>query len=134
MTPPAEAPEPSAAVGEAPAAPAVSASPAAPTVLPHREAWLMEQPGNHFSLQLLGSRSEQSLTGFIKQHKLDPAQTAYYRGLHKGSDWFVLMYGLYDSREAAMQGLASLPAAVRGGKPWPREMKTVHQSIREANP
>lgn len=110
-------------------------APTAKTAVPTRNAaWLMDQPASHFSLQLLGSRSEKAVTDFIRRHQLDPEQTAYYRGLHQDADWFVVMYGAFPSRDAAMEGLRSLPQAVRKAKPWPRKLEVVHQAIQAAAP
>jgi DamX protein len=114
------------------AKPAASADGAAGRALPHREAWLLEQPDTSFSLQLLGSRNEQSIAGYIRQNQLDEQQAAYYRGLYQGGAWYVLMYGVYPNKEAAVAGRDALPAQVRKAKPWPRQLKSVHESIREA--
>lgn len=99
--------------------------------LPHREAWLLEQPASSYSLQLLGSRSEKSVARFIERHRLDLEQTAYYRATYKGADWYVLLYGRYPDRQAALDARAGLPEQVRRAKPWPRDMKAVHRAIRE---
>lgn len=96
-----------------------------------RESWLLQQPEDRYSLQLLGSRSEQSIQRFIADHNLDGGKTAYYRGRYKDADWYVLMYGVYPSREAALQQAQSLPVAIRKERPWPRDMKSVHTAIRE---
>jgi DamX protein len=101
---------------------------------PHREAWLLRQPPKSYSLQLLGSRSEKSVTRFIEDNRLDLRQTAYYRGNFKDSEWFVLLYGLYPSRSAALEAREHLPAALRKGKPWPRSLESVHSAIREMTP
>jgi len=114
------------------AQPAASADGAAGSALPHREAWLLEQPETSFSLQLLGSRNEQSIAGYIRQNQLDEQQAAYYRGLYQGGAWYVLMYGVYPNKEAAVAGRDALPVQVRKAKPWPRQLKSVHESIREA--
>jgi DamX protein len=114
------------------AQPAASADGAAGRALPHREAWLLEQPETSFSLQLLGSRNEQSIAGYIRQNQLDEQQAAYYRGLYQGGAWYVLMYGVYPNKEAAVAGRDALPVQVRKAKPWPRQLKSVHESIREA--
>lgn len=98
---------------------------------PHREAWLLAQQGKMYSLQLLGSRSQKSILGYISQYRLDPSRTAYYRGFYRGSDWYVLMYGIYPTRQAAVDARSGLPAAVRKGKPWPRDLASVHKAIRE---
>jgi len=99
--------------------------------LPHRESWLLQQPEALFSLQLVGSRNEKSIADYIRRHKLDENQAAYYRGNHQGAAWYVLMYGLYPTREAALEGRDTLPARIRKAKPWPRSLKAVHASIRE---
>ena len=101
---------------------------------PHREAWLLRQPPKSYSLQLLGSRNEKSVTRFIEDNRLDPRQTAYYRGNFKDSEWFVLLYGLYPSRSAALEARERLPAALRKSKPWPRSLESVHSAIREMTP
>lgn len=101
---------------------------------PHREAWLLRQPPKSYSLQLLGSRSEKSVTRFIEDNRLDLRQTAYYRGNFKDSEWFVLLYGIYPSRNAALEARERLPEALRKGKPWPRSLESVHSAIREMSP
>ncbi len=120
------------AAADAAAHPAASADGAVGAALPHREAWLLQQPETSFSLQLLGSRNEQSIAGYIRQHQLDEQQAAYYRGLYRGGAWYVLMYGVYPNKEAAVAGRDALPVQVRQAKPWPRQLKSVHESIREA--
>jgi len=113
-------------------APETVAEPApAPEPLPHRERWLLAQPETAFSLQLLGSRNAESIAGYIQQHSLDTRQSAVYKGLYKDAEWYVLLYGIYPSRQAAIDARAALPAAVRSDKPWPRTLKTVHSAIRE---
>jgi DamX protein len=113
-------------------APETAAEPApAPELLPHRESWLLAQPETSFSLQLLGSRNAESITSYIQQHNLDLQQSAVYKGMYKGAEWYVLLYGVYPSRQAAIDARATLPAAVRSEKPWPRTLKTVHSAIRE---
>ena len=99
---------------------------------PHRESWLLKQPEASFSLQLAGSRNEALIADFVRRYKLDERQAAYYRGQHEGAPWYVLMYGVYPSREAALEGRDNLPYQLRQAKPWPRSFKSVHASIREA--
>jgi len=99
---------------------------------PHREAWLLEQPGSRYSLQLLGTRHEQSIFDYVKQNQLDPARCAYYRGRFKGGDWYVLVYGVFPGRQAALDARTDLPARVRKERPWPRSLASVQAAIREA--
>ena len=97
--------------------------------LPHRERWLLAQPASRFTLQLLGSRSENSLKAYINRHRLDLEQIAYYKGRFKGGDWYVLLYGSYPDKQAALTARAGLPPKVRAGKPWPRSFGSVHKAI-----
>jgi len=99
--------------------------------LPHRESWLLAQPEASFSLQLLGSRNEKSMADYIRRNKLEEHKAAYYRGHYRGAAWYVLMYGVYPSKQAALEDRDTLPAKVRKNKPWPRSLKSVHTSIRE---
>ncbi len=147
MRPPAAEPPPAATGTEAPVAaqaPTATAqpvtgsdtktvaSPAPAAGLPHREAWLLQQPEQRYSLQLLGSRKADSITDYIRQHKLAMEQSAIYRGKFRGGEWYVLMYGIYPDRQAAIDARAGLPAAVRKDKPWPRTLKSVQTAIHDA--
>ena len=98
---------------------------------PHREAWLLQQAPSNYSLQLLGTRNRQAIIDYIRQNKLSPEQVAYYRGSYKGGEWYVLMHGIFPSRQAALEARAGLPAQVRKEKPWPRSLASVHTAIRE---
>ena len=129
--PVAEAPPP--AETGAPAATPDTAAPTPPsgeTIAPRREAWLLRQPAGHYSLQLLGSRQEDSILSYIRQNRLDPQRCAYYRGDYQGGAWFVLMYGVFPDRESALAARTALPARVQKEKPWPRSLASVHAAIR----
>ena len=90
----------------------------------------MSRPGSYFTLQLLGTREENTLRRFVSRHALDGA--AYYRTDHGGGDWFVLLYGEYGDRQAASEAIAALPPEVRENAPWPRTLDSVQQAIQAA--
>ncbi len=98
---------------------------------PHRENWLLQQPPGTFTLQLLGSRDQASIADYIRRNALEPEKTAWYRGRYRGSDWYVLLYGNYPDKVAALAARSTLPAKVQKAKPWPRSLKSVQDSIRE---
>ncbi len=132
VTRPAAAPEPApGAQKPADTARAVPQRPASTPGQPHREDWLLQQPPGTFTLQLLGSRDEASITRFIQRYALDPDKTAYYRGRYKNAEWYVLLYGIYPDKAAALAARSALPDKVRKGNPWPRSLKSVQDSIRE---
>ena len=104
------------------------------TGLIQQEDWLLQQPKTHFTLQLLGSHNEKSLQGFIKKHDLPTDQVAYYRGDHEGNDWYILVYGVFSSRDDATQQISNLPKALQTAKPWPRTLESVHTAIKQKSP
>jgi DamX protein len=106
------------------------ASVAAPNAI-HREDWLQERPATHYTLQLLGVRSETALRDYLAKHK-PPGPVAYFRTDYKGGEWYVLVQGDYPSMAAARAAIAALPAAVRKAQPWPRSFATVHADIEKA--
>lgn len=107
-------------------------SPARSATLPHREDWLMQQPPGAFTLQLLGSRDPASISVFIRNNNLNPAESAFYKGRYREADWYVLLYGLYPDKAAALAARGSLPDRVQKAKPWPRNLKSVQDSINAA--
>lgn len=107
-----------------------AATPEPPTdSLARREAWLEAQDPSSYTLQLLGSRNESAARQFIEKLRLSPEKVSYYRGIYKGGDWYVVLYGVYPSRSAATADITNLPAALQEAKPWPRPLKSVHEAI-----
>ena len=106
--------------------------PATPATTPHREDWLLQQDPGEITLQLLGSREPASISDFIRRNDLDPGQCAFYKGRYRNADWYVLLYGLYPDKAAALAARSSLPDRVQKAKPWPRSLKSVQDSINAA--
>jgi len=105
-----------------------STAPIAST-LPHREAWLLQQPANHYTLQLLGTRSEQALRTVIHRYHL-AAHAAYFLSKRSGAPWFTLLYGNYPNAVAARKAVANLPEKLRSPRPWVRRFGGLQSIIR----
>lgn len=122
-----------------PAAPETKATQAAPprpakqdaATGPKRESWLLAQDGNQYTLQLIGSHQESTVLKLIETHRLGK-QASYFRTRYKDDDWYVLLYGIYPSRDAALAAIRKLPQPLQAQKPWARTLKSVHQDIRKA--
>lgn len=99
----------------------------------HREAWLVAQDSQAFTIQLLGTRKEASIEPFIKQHKLE-GNVAYARTLYKDKDWYIVLYGLYENRAQAALGIKSLPEPIRSKPVWVRSLKSVQQDLQKSDP
>lgn len=83
--------------------------------------WLASKNPNHFTLQLMGSRSTDAVKKIIRNHKLRD-KAAVIRTVHEGANWHILVYGDYPNKEKARAAVSSLPAALRLSRPWPRRI------------
>lgn len=120
----------------APAKPPVAASPVEPPK-PAATAnggvrntqWYRQQSASRYAVQLLGTRSEQAATAFVKTHA-QLSDIGYFATEHQGAPWFVVTQGSYGGRQAAQAGVADLPQALRNSKPWPRSFGDIQKSLR----
>jgi DamX protein len=115
-----EAPEPD----PAPAAPSPQvASPAGQGL-----DWIRAQAGEHYTLQLLVSRSEDAVRAFVERHGLE-GELAWYHRLQNGQDRYTLVFGSYPDSAAAQAAITRLPAPVQRDKPWPRSFASVQAQL-----
>ncbi|MCG8315601.1 MAG: AAA family ATPase [Pseudomonadales bacterium] len=95
-----------------------------------RERWLMSLDNNKFTLQMLGAREEASVQKFLARYP-SLKDIAYYQTVHRDKDWYVVVYGLFSSKEGAKSELSKLPKSLRDSKPWPRSIASVQEDIRK---
>ncbi|MFK7159496.1 AAA family ATPase [Marinospirillum sp. MEB164] len=93
-----------------------------------REAWLMERNPNHFALQMMGSLEEASVRQFIQQ--ANQSGLVYFEGRYQGNPWFVVVYGDYANRDAAVAAIPNLPEALRNQRPWARSFASIQNDLR----
>ncbi|MDH5394274.1 MAG: SPOR domain-containing protein [Gammaproteobacteria bacterium] len=93
-------------------------------------AWLLKQPPERWSLQILGGHQPDTLLSFIRQHRLNK-KVAYFRSRLANKDWHVILYGMYPSKAHAKAAIKTLPAFLQQQKPWPKDMKSVQAAIRQ---
>ena len=110
--------------------PGVQAS-SLPQSLARDATWLMRQAGSAFTLQMLTVSSQQRAISFVNA-RLNPQRFALYRMQRNGRVLFVVVYGLFDSREEAQNIAASLPASFGNITPWPRPLRQIQDAIRPA--
>jgi len=90
--------------------------------------WLTRQPADRYTLQLVGTRSEEALRKFVEAHGLD-RHAAWFRTRYQDAPWFVVVYGLYDDRAAARVAREALPPELRALSPWPRSIASIRESV-----
>jgi DamX protein len=97
--------------------------------LSREEQHLLGLPGNFYTVQVLGSYNEADVKSYIEQYDLN-GKVAYYKGDHNGKDWFVVLYGLYDSPSAAKAVIPTLPEGMQKQKPWVKPLSAVQEGIK----
>jgi len=96
----------------------------------HSTGWILQQPADHYTIQLISTVNDATLSRFISRNKLDE-QVAYYRKTVNGRTWHALVYGVYASASEARAAIANLPAGISNNKPWALNLEAVHQAIND---
>ncbi|MDR6712560.1 DamX protein [Pseudomonas hunanensis] len=87
-----------------------------------------QKPGNYV-VQILGTSSEASAQSFVKAQGGD---YRYFKKTLQGKPLYVVTYGSFANRDAAVAAIKNLPAKVQAGKPWPRTVASVQQELATA--
>jgi septal ring-binding cell division protein DamX/type II secretory pathway predicted ATPase ExeA len=95
---------------------------------PRDAEWLLAQPGDWFTLQLVSVSSAERAAAFMERQAA-PQQFASYELERDGRRLHVVVYGLFATRSEADAASRSLPAGVGSVKPWVRSMEQVHGAI-----
>lgn len=80
---------------------------------------LSSQPADYFAVQVCASRSMKQLGTFAKRHNLSAQWTA--QTTVKGETWYVLLEGVYATRDEAKAALAQVSGQV-DTRPWIRSI------------
>lgn len=90
------------------------------------DTWLASAHRSRYFIQLLGAdaASTAEIESFISRASslLDTGQLHVYRSSLSGRDRVGVIYGEYESREAALAAIGGLPEAIRAGQPFPRQV------------
>lgn len=94
-----------------------------------REAWVLAQLPDHYTLQLLAAGSEAQAQAFIEQLGL-AANAAYVESPPaQGATLYRVLYGSYPSRDLAAKALAALPRSAAANSPWVRSFAEMHKLL-----
>ncbi|MGE7958116.1 SPOR domain-containing protein [Pseudomonas sp. NPDC089530] len=89
-------------------------------------SWYAGQAPGNYVVQILGTSSEATAQNFVKEQG---AQYRYFKKVLNGKPLYVITYGSFTSRDAAVTAIKALPAKVQAGKPWPRTVASVQQEL-----
>lgn len=91
---------------------------------------IMKTPPQHFTLQLMASRDPEKLKVAYKRYHLKDSY--WFVKKQNGQVWTVWIQGNYQTRLAARQAVAKLPAALRASGPWVKSYAQVRREYQSA--
>lgn len=83
---------------------------------------LKSAPSSNYTLQLSSSSNYDNLNGWAKKSNLK--NYVVYQTTRNGQPWYVLVSGVYASKDEAKRAVATLPVDVQAKNPW---AKPIHQ-------
>lgn len=97
---------------------------------PFAPDWLLSQKSGSYTIQIVASSNKNNLTAFAAKH-FKGKQTAYYQKTGQDKQWFILVYGIYPTREEALTAIEALPSNVKKNRPYPLQINKIQQVIRQ---
>ncbi|MGH8563550.1 MAG: AAA family ATPase [Gammaproteobacteria bacterium] len=91
-------------------------------------SWLRAQPADAYVLQLIGSASRDTVSGFLRRHAFG-AKAAWVTTQRNGQDWHIAVYGPFPDRGAAHAAIGSFPPEVRALRPWARRISDITRAL-----
>ena len=91
-------------------------------------AWVLQQPGETYTLQLASSISEKDIKRYLRENQLGDKAT-YAEVVVKGVKRYSVFYGQYQTYDDAERAKTELPARVQKAKPWIRNFGILHKLI-----
>ncbi|EDT9160243.1 cell division protein DamX [Salmonella enterica subsp. enterica serovar Thompson] len=89
---------------------------------------LKSAPSSHYTLQLSSSSNYDNLNGWAKKENLK--NYVVYETTRNGQPWYVLVTGMYASKEDAKRAVSTLPADVQAKNPWPKPLHQVQADLK----
>ncbi|EBG8721037.1 cell division protein DamX [Salmonella enterica] len=89
---------------------------------------LKSAPSSHYTLQLSSSSNYDNLNGWAKKENLK--NYVVYETTRNGQPWYVLVAGMYASKEDAKRAVSTLPADVQAKNPWAKPLHQVQADLK----
>lgn len=89
---------------------------------------LKSAPSSHYTLQLSSSSNYDNLNGWAKKENLK--NYVVYGTTRNGQPWYVLVTGMYASKEDAKRAVSTLPADVQAKNPWAKPLHQVQADLK----
>lgn len=77
-----------------------------------------------FTMQLIGVRDRSKLIELVSEFR-QPELVDIIETTYEGKPWYVLVYGQFDTRDAAQAAVATLPESLKDTQPWIRTFSSL---------
>lgn len=86
-------------------------------------------PGNNYTLQLSSSSNYDNLNNWAKKENIQ--KYVVYQTTRNGQPWYVLVSGMYATKDDAKRAVAALPANVQAKNPWAKPLHQVQSDLKQ---
>lgn len=100
------------------------------TAIAASEAFLLKQQSSYYTIQIMGSRKPAALEALIKQRHLKHSKNWIFHTYFLNKDWYVLVNGIYKTKNDASMQIKALTKHMKGLSPWVRSIASVQQAIK----
>ena len=80
-----------------------------------------------YTLQLVGSKSEDAIRSLVAEHSEGP-ELVYFKTRRGAEAWYILTAGSFESRDSALSAILTLPIALQDMKPWARNVDSINET------
>jgi len=87
-------------------------------------AWLQSTDNNSYTLQLIALSEEVSIRKFVEKHGFS-GDLIIFETTRNGKPLFTLLYGAYETRDAALAAAKQLPSSYKSSSAWPRKVESL---------
>jgi len=99
------------------------------SALSEDEKFLLSQPSQYYAVQVLSASLSKSLSSYLARQD-NRRQLYLYRGNRRGVQRYIIVAGVFPSKQEAMAAINRLPLEQRKAGPWPRPLKAIQNEIK----
>jgi DamX protein len=90
---------------------------------------LKSASGNNYTLQLSSSSNYDNLNSWAKKENIQ--KYVVYQTTRNGQPWYVLVSGVYATKDEAKRAVTALPADVQAKNPWAKPLHQVQSDLKQ---
>jgi septal ring-binding cell division protein DamX len=92
------------------------------------EQWIMSQPDESYTIQLIATSNEAALQRFISENNLHDS-AVYYQTRKNGGNWYTLIQGSFKSSTLARSAIRKLASSLQTAKPWIKPIADIQEVL-----